>query len=63
MASLQSSLLGAGMAAVLSLSAVDQVDYQVVKDNLLATYQISNEKYCRSVFEQTFDQHNPGVWL
>ena len=37
---LSNSLSGASMVAALSLSALDQVDYQVVKDKL---YQISNE--------------------
>ena len=60
---LRSSLSGAGMVAVSSLSAIDHMDYQVLKDNLLATYKISNETYHRRIFEQTFDQHNFGVWL
>ena len=47
---IRSSLSGAGMVEISSQSAVNQVDYQMLKHYLLATYQISNETCHRRVF-------------
>ena len=58
-----SSLAGAGLSAVASLSAADLGDYGIVKNLLLATYQITTEAYRKREFEQAFDTANPGSWL
>ena len=49
--------------AVSALSAVQQTDFQVVKQKLLSVYQISTETRCKKVFEQTFNASKPDQWL
>ena len=51
------------MSAVASLSAADQGYYDIVKNLLLATYQVTTEAYRKNIFEQAFDTANPGNWL
>ena len=46
---LYSSLAEVGLSAVASLSAADQGDYDIVKNLLLATYQITTEAYRKSI--------------
>ena len=47
----------------LLINAVQQADFQIVKNTLLAIYQISTETRRRKVFEQTFNPTNPDQWL
>ena len=49
--------------AVSALSAVQQTDFQIVKQTLLSVYQISTETSRKKVFEQTFNASKPDQWL
>ena len=60
---LRGSLSGAGLMAISSLSAAQQDDYQTVKANLLAAYQVSAETRWRRVFENHFNSAYPDLWL
>ena len=60
---LRGSLSGAGLMAVSALSAVQQTDFQIVKQTLLSVYQISTETHRKKVFEQTFNASKPDQWL
>ena len=57
------SLSGAGLMAVSALSAVQQTDFQIVKQILLSVYEISTETRRKKVFEQTFNASKPDQWL
>ena len=46
-----------------ALSAVQQTDFQIVKQTLLSVYQISTETCRKKVFEQTFNASKPDQWL
>ena len=48
---------------VSALSAVQQADFQIVKQTLLSVYQISTETRRKKVFEQTFNASKPDQWL
>ena len=52
---LRGSLSGAGLMAVSTLSAVQQTDFQIVKQTVLSVYQISTETRRKKVFEQIFN--------
>ena len=52
---LRGSLSGAALMAVSALSAVQQADFQIVKQTLLYVYQ--------KVFKQTFNASKPDQWL
>ena len=52
---LRGSLSGAGLMAISSLSAGQQDDYRMVKETLLAAYQVSAEKRRRRVFDNHFN--------
>ena len=56
---LRGSLSGAGLMAVSALSAVQQADFQIVKQTLLSVYQISTETHRKKVFKQTFNASKP----
>ena len=60
---LRESLSGAGLMAASALSAVQQTDFQIVKQTLLSVYQISTETHRKKVFEQTFKASKPDQWL
>ena len=60
---LRGSLSGAGLMAVSALSAVQQTDFQIVKQKLLSVYQISTETRRKKVFEQTFNASKTDQWL
>ena len=49
--------------AVSSLSAVQQADFQIVKQTLLSVYQIYTKTRRKKVFEQTFNASKPDQWL
>ena len=60
---LRGSLSGAALMAVSALSAVQQADFQIVKQTLLYVYQISTETRRKKVFKQTFNASKPDQWL
>ena len=60
---LRGSLSGAGLTAVSAFLAVQQTDFQIVKQTLLSVYQISTETHRKKVFEQTFNASKPDQWL
>ena len=60
---LRGSLSGAGLMAVSALSAVQQTDFQIVKQTLLSVHQISTETRRKKVFQQTFNASKPDQWL
>ena len=60
---LRGLLSGAGLMAVSALSAVQQTDFQIVKQALLSVYQISTETRRKKVFELTFNASKPDKWL
>ena len=49
--------------AVSALLAVQQTDFQIVKQTLLSVYQISSKTRRKKVFEQTFNASKPDQWL
>ena len=49
--------------AVSALTAVQQADFQIVKQTLLSVYQISTETRRKKVYEQTFNASKPDQWL
>ena len=57
---LPSSLAGAGLSAVTSLSAADHRDYDILKNFMLATYLVTMKLIKRKVYEQVFGTANPG---
>ena len=46
-----------------ALSAVQQADFQIVKQTLLFVQQISTETRRKKVFKQTFNASKPDQWL
>ena len=60
---LRGSLSGASLMAVSAPSAVQQADFQIVKQTLLSIYQISTETRRKKVFEQIFNASKPDQWL
>ena len=60
---LRGSLSGAGLMAVSALTAVQQTDFQIVKQTLLSVYQISSKTHRKKVFKQTFNASKPDQWL
>ena len=60
---LRGSLSGAGLMAVSALTAVQQTDFQIVKQTLLSVYQISSKTRRKKVFKQTFNASKPDQWL
>ena len=60
---LRGSLSGAGLIAVSAHSAVQQTDFQIVKQTLLSVHPISTETRRKKVFEQAFNASKPDQWL
>ena len=56
---LRGSLSGAGLLAMSALPAVQHADYQMMKNTLLAVYQVSTETHFKKVFEQSFNSNKP----
>ena len=53
----------AGLIAVSALTAVQQTDFQIVKQTLLSVHPISTETRRKKVFKQTFNASKPDQWL